>query len=292
MPTRPIALLAFVALALAPLGARAEDAAAEAARRYDEGTRALRADRFGEAASAFDRAFALRPHGATAFMAATAWESAGDPVRAADAWARAVASTELAGDRRVRAEKRLEELERTLGTVIVSAPDVPGALARVDDAAFVPLPARLHGRPGDHVLEAHDHAARALASTPRPVRLGRGASLAVSLSAAPLPGPVVEPAPLPAVDLQANAPPTPAQPRSAARVVTTVALAAIAVGAFVGSAVTWSEARDTHAAFDRAPSWELRDRGLSQVRWTNGLLATGVVAATAAATAWLWPARD
>src|SRR5215471_7937691 len=80
----PWRLGVLAALLLSPWSAFAAepDAAAEARRQYNFGRTAYDAGRFTEAALAWEAAVAIKPHAATLYSAALAWERASHPERA------------------------------------------------------------------------------------------------------------------------------------------------------------------------------------------------------------------
>jgi hypothetical protein len=129
-----------------------EDAAIveEARRLYNDARKAFKDDRFSEAAIGFEAASKLRPHAVALYTAAQAWELAGHKARAADAFARALATPQLDDTQAERARKRLAELEAELGSVVVSGEET--TRVQLDDHSEVTAPARLHAEPGDHTL--------------------------------------------------------------------------------------------------------------------------------------------
>src|SRR5262249_7964099 len=140
---------------IAPAVAHADDAdpAAEARHEYDAGTQAYASKHFVEAALHFEAAAAQRAHGVTLYTAALAWEQANRPERAAGDYARALAAPGLNAKQAANARDRLTTLERSLGTIDVTAPD--GWRVQLDALTEVAAPARLHATPGVHVLTIH-----------------------------------------------------------------------------------------------------------------------------------------
>src|SRR5262249_20219459 len=122
---RVIALLLLsvgVSVAL-PGRASADDDAAEARQQYNLGTTAYRDKRYVEAALHFEAAAAQRAHAVTLYTAALAWEQANRPDRACDDYGRALDVPGLSAQQASHAQGRVATLEKTLGTVAVSAPE-------------------------------------------------------------------------------------------------------------------------------------------------------------------------
>lgn len=122
----------------------------EARAQYKLGSDALADKRFVEAALHFESAASRTPHAGSWFMASKAWESASRPERAADALSRALDMPGLDTSLAEQIKGRLARMETLVGTVVVTGP----ATCRVslDEGSPVPLPARLHGLPGRHVV--------------------------------------------------------------------------------------------------------------------------------------------
>ncbi len=126
------------------------DPVLEAKRRYAAGTRAMQQKQYAEAALHFDAAQAAVPSGVALLGSAVAWDAAGQPQRAADAYARALEEPGMSKTQTTTARNRLDVLERSLGTLVVSGED--GIRVQLDDNVDTALPARLHGSPGTHRL--------------------------------------------------------------------------------------------------------------------------------------------
>ncbi len=133
-----------------PGGDEAIDAAIEAKKRYASGQKSVAQRQFVEAALHFEAAHAYAPSGVSLISAAIGWESANLPQRAADAYARALDEPGLRKAQTAHAKGRLEALERSLATLVVSGDE--GIRVQLDDNVDVPVPARLHGTPGIHRL--------------------------------------------------------------------------------------------------------------------------------------------
>jgi hypothetical protein len=102
------------------------------------------------AARTFEEAYRLKPHPATQYNAALAWEKAGELARAADAFESALDSEGLDEGRATASRERLAALKRQLGYVFVSKP--LGATVSVAHADNISIPAKIHLAPGKHEL--------------------------------------------------------------------------------------------------------------------------------------------
>ena len=150
---------------------------------------------FEAAALTFEEAYRLKPHPATKYNAAFAWERAGELARAADAFEQALDSAGLDDSRASASRERLAALKRQLGYVFVSRPI--GATASLLHAEKVPIPAKIHVPPGKHDVVVHlrDGSTETKSVT---VRAGESVDVGVEQSAlgpAPGPGPAEDSAP-------------------------------------------------------------------------------------------------
>jgi hypothetical protein len=145
-------LIAFAALALSRpgLAQQPDDASGEARRLYTEARKAMSDKKYGEAALGFEAASKLIPHAVALYTAAQAWELAGEPARAADAYARALATPKLNESQAERSRERLAALEQQVGTVVITGGE--STRVQIDDQIEVTAPARLHGVAGDRTL--------------------------------------------------------------------------------------------------------------------------------------------
>lgn len=123
---------------------------AEAARLYNDARRAMTEERYSEAALGFEAASRLRPHAVALYTAAQAWELAGSPARAADAFALALATPQLDAAQAERARQRLEALQRQLGVIQVLGEET--TRVQLDDHSEFRIPVRLHAEAGEHLL--------------------------------------------------------------------------------------------------------------------------------------------
>lgn len=129
----------------------ATSASAQTAAELDKKARAaFENEEYELAARTFEEAYKLKPHPATQYNAALAWERAGELARAADAFESALLSEGLDEGRAAASRDRLSALKRQLGYVSVPAPI--GGTVSVDHAVKVPIPAKIHVSPGSHEL--------------------------------------------------------------------------------------------------------------------------------------------
>ena len=125
---------------------------------YAAGTRAFAETRFADAAQKFEEAASVVPSAVAFFTGGLAWERAGDPVRAADNYARALEFGPLQPGgidekQSEKAKERLGALEATLGTVRVLGPS--GTWVRIEDqGSGARAPTTLHATAGGHVVVA------------------------------------------------------------------------------------------------------------------------------------------
>jgi hypothetical protein len=171
------------------------DAAIEAKKRYAAGQKSVAQRQFVEAALHFEAAHSFSPSGVSLISAAIAWESANYPQRAADAYARALEEPGLRKTQINHAKARLEALERSIATVVVSGEE--GVRVQLDDNVDVTVPARLHGSPGLHRLAVWSKG-KIVGRRDVFLRLGRPESVTVPWheDVAPPPPPPPPPAPV------------------------------------------------------------------------------------------------
>jgi hypothetical protein len=145
-PRAWLLVLIPIAVSAASLPARAQDASALDKKARD----AFERKDFAGAAEAFEEAYGFRPHPATKYNAAFAWEKAGEKARAADAYEAALNSDGLDAKRSEAARSRLSVLKPQLAYVIVEKPI--GGTVTVEHVKDVPIPARIHLDPGSHLI--------------------------------------------------------------------------------------------------------------------------------------------
>lgn len=120
--TRPLALclLGWALLLAEPRVAVAQgDEKAQAAAKFKAGEKAFKRHEYGVAAKAFEEAYAIAPHPAALFNAATAHQKAGQLVRAANLCARYLRDAPEDDSRREKANALIAELMPKLGRVQV-----------------------------------------------------------------------------------------------------------------------------------------------------------------------------
>jgi len=178
-----------------------EEAALEAKKRYASGQKSVAQRQFVEAALHFEAAHSYAPSGVSLISAAIAWESANQPQRAADAYARALDEPGLRKPQLAHARSRLDALERSLATLAVTGDE--GARVQLDDNVDVPVPARLHGNPGVHRLAVWS-SGKIIGQREIFLRLAHLESVAVPWREAPPPRPTPPPPPPPAPRVHAE----------------------------------------------------------------------------------------
>ena len=286
MSRRSARILALAAaVVLSPLAARAQDAPpdanVEARQQYNQGTAAYKDKKFVEAALHFEAAAAQRAHAITLYTAALAWEQANKPERAADDFARALDVPGLNAQQATNARDRIASLEKTLGTVVVMAPE--GYRVQLEGQTEVAAPARLHGVPGVHKLLVR---APGKAVERRDVTLEVGQFARVEIEEAPAPAPAPPPPPPPPP--REAPPPPPPPPREAPPAspdLTTrhaIGFAAIGVGAatLAAGVLLGTQALDARDAYNATPTHATLDHAQALQTWTTvAFVAGGVVAA-------------
>jgi hypothetical protein len=150
--TRSPLLAAFLAALLVAAPAVANDRLEEASGWFRKGEWAFRhGDPLG-AASAFDKAHQLVPHGATVYNAALAWEAAGQPQRAAQALDEALQRGGLSAVQEHDARTRLLKLTPTLGQVVLDAP--AGSTITMGHVRRAQPPVKVFLTPGTYAIQA------------------------------------------------------------------------------------------------------------------------------------------
>lgn len=281
--------LALGTMLIAPIYARAESD--EAAKRlFDQGLADVKASRFADAALAFEAAYRARPHAASLFMAGGAWEEAGSLVRAADAWAGCLGSPGMNAAQQQRAEQRLSDIEAKVATLLVRSRDEnfgQGWEVRLGEGSFFALPARLHAAAGNNRMQVRDVSGKSHRDLGHDVALRRGQVQSVFVDLNPREPSFQSTARTP--DVKENTTPMAQTDKPTAQLVAAAGLVTAGTASLVASSIMWSRANDTHDAFDATPSWELHDKGVSQVRWTNALGIGGSVLLLSGVAVWLWP---
>lgn len=136
------------ALAMVLCAGSAAQGAPKAAELDQQARAAFETGDFALAARRFQQAYEAAPHPATRYNEAWAWEQAGEPARAADAYEQALAADGLDAERTTAAKERLAQLDRTLGVLSIRQP--VGGTASVAHVQDAKIPFRVHVAPGSH----------------------------------------------------------------------------------------------------------------------------------------------
>jgi hypothetical protein len=283
-----LALTAPIALAQAP--SSDEDPLVTARQRYKSGMEAWAAKRYVEAALQFEAATEQKANAAALFMAASSWELANVPDRAADAFSRALSVQGLPQDNAATAKARLAALEAVLGRAEVIAPE--GYRVQLDANTEVATPAVLHGSAGVHAL--------AVRAPDKPIerrqvvlQLGQSTKVTITNEPAPQastapsakpPEKPPEPPPSKPVVLQADESFFHRVRRPAGFVSIGIGVAALGAGAIVGL-----QANDAKDAYNAAPTRASFDHASSLQTWTNLMLIGGGVFTAGGLVLVLWP---
>jgi hypothetical protein len=253
----------------------------KAAEAFQRGAELYGKSDFANAAKQFEKAFAESPRGAAAYNAGLAWEAGGEPARAADAYAAALARADLAGAQLTDAQTRLKNLDKTLGRVEVSGP--PGATVSLGHLERAALPAAVRLSPGTWPAKITFADGT---TTTKAVNVTASGTTSLVVERAASPPPPVAPAPAPA---PAPVPPAPPPRETSAESggsspLRVAGFSAIGVGAVLGGAaiVTGVKALSARDEFDASghTSRDAHDRADSLRTTTNVLLvAAGVLAA-------------
>lgn len=273
------ALACALAASLATTGiARAQDDAAsnEARTQYGLGTQAFQAKKYAEAATHFEAAAAARSNAVALYTAGLAWDLAGKPERAADAFARAIEVPGLDPKQATNAKEKIATYEKTLGTVTVEGPD--GTKVQLDAMTEAPVPARLHALAGAHSLTVKmpgkpvDH---------RDVLLEAGKVIDVSLKDEPPkpkdPTPSSDPTPKETTPKETSPLRSSHDNYWTIRRVAGVGVAGLGVAALGAGAILGISANGAADAYNASPSREAFDHASSLETWTNISLIAGAV---------------
>lgn len=270
--SRALSFVVVLAITLLSRLAAADDAHDRAARAFDEGERAFAAGAYSRAAALFEEAYAVAPHPSALINAAKARVRAGDKAKAANHFARVLATGSAAKDRE-EARTALDELQPALGRIAVRAEE-PAV-----DGVSVERGAVLYVDPGEHTVTGHVRGQPA----ERAVRVARGQLVDVTLVSVPVPS---RPELARGGAGDGGLPP-----------VVTYVLAGATIVAAGGT--TWSgiDVLSQKDRFDRTGADEDLDEGLSRQRRTNILLGVtvglGVITGVAALfTHWRSPSSS
>ena len=292
----PLALVLVAGSAwLAPGVAHAQEAAAtptenaaEARQQYQQGTTAFQQKRYQEAALHFEAAASFRTSSVALYTAGLAWDLASKPERAADAYGRALEVGGLDPKQTGLAKDRVAQLETTLGTVAITAPE--GWRVQLDTFTEVPTPARLHAGAGVHGLSVR---APGKPIERRDVTLQAGKVVPVELKEEPKAQPKVEVEPVkPPPVAPAPPPPPPRMHFWTTRRVAGVGVAGVGVAALGATIVLGLEANSAQTAYVAGPTRESLDHASSLQTWTNVALVSSVVLVAGGVALVLWPDPD
>lgn len=277
-------------MALVPAVASAQetpvDTAGEARLQYQQGTQAFQQKRYKEAALHFEAAAAYRTSAVALYTAGLAWDLASAPERAADAYGRALEVGGLDPKQGGLAKDRVAQLEKTLGTVAVTAPE--GWRVQLDTFTEVPTPARLHGAPGVHGLSVRPPGKPI---ERRDVSLDAGKIVTLELKDEPKIVAKVEPEPVKPPPIEAPPPPPP-QPYWIPRRVIGVGVAGVGVAALGSAIILGLSANDAKDAYGAGPTRESFDHASSLGTWTNVALVSSALLVAGGAVLVLWPDKD
>lgn len=250
---------------------------AEARHLYSEARKAFREHKYRDAALGFEAASKLHPAGVALYTAAQAWELAGDSTRAADAYARALTTPKLSNSQTERAKSRLAALEKNLGTVTVKGPST--TTAQLEDRIQLPLPAVLHGKPGEHTLTLKSADGM---TEQRKLTLTAGQHMSVDAQPKPAPAPPPKPKEQPKPPKKVKlAPPAkhPVEEKASGGSSTLETVGWVATGAGVaailGGVVLGTSAKDAAHTFDATPSQATYDHAMGLETKTNVMLIAG-----------------
>ena len=254
-----------------------EKAATEARQHYSDGARAFASKKYAEAAMHFEAACVAKPSPVALMSAGLAWDMAGRPALAADAYVRALEDPSLESKPRMTAKERLSELEKTLGTLVVDGPR--DATVQLDGLTEAHPPARIHAVPGVRSVLVRRPG---LSELRREVTLAAGVTTHFDLDA----GIEEEMKPSAREPEDASFAPAPAddsahafEPTSSPRLAQSLGLGASAFGlATLGAAIVLGIlASDAKAVFERAPTRESFEHASALEMSTNVALVTGAV---------------
>lgn len=254
----------------------APDSAVEARQQYQDGTKAFAAKRYSEAALHFEAAASFKANAVALYTAALAWDLASRPERAADAYVRALDVPGLDAKQTAVAKERVAALEKTLGTLVVTAPE-PGWKVQLDTFTDVVAPARLHASPGIHTLSVH---APNKPIEHRDVTLEAGKVTDLELKEEPKVASKSE------LESTKETAPPPIEPLPARLHETSfwtplkvagVGFAGVGVAALGATVILGTSANGAKEAYEAAPSRAGYDHASSLETWTNVTLISGAI---------------
>jgi hypothetical protein len=243
---------------------KADEARGTAAELFRAGSTAFARGEYRAAALAYEEADRRLPHPMTLCNAGFAWDRAGEPARAADAFHGALERGGLAEPQASDAARRLAELERDLGAIEVSV--TGGGEVTVAHAVRRPAPVRIHLATGTHEVRIDHPDGR---RSKKRVRVSAGQVTPLTV-AAPVPVPTrvaVVPEPAPAAD---------ASPVLPVLGWVALGLASTALGTGIYLGVRGLEARDDFVASGQTDGG-LREEAITLRTWANVAFGTAVV---------------
>jgi hypothetical protein len=267
------------------------DARKDAARKFEEGTRAFDAGDFTRAAAAFEAAYQLAPHEDPLWNAARAWHKAGETAHAATLYARYLREAPANARDRASATAALGQLSPKLARIEVHLgtgvedPRVDGA--PVDGPVVFVVP-------GTHVVRARS--ARGELESRQTLDAGARVSVLLAPPLAPAPAPTPPPSTPPSAAAPSARAASPPASASSGWSPVVLAIPGGATVILAGLAV-WSglQTMSTLHSFDATPTQQSLDDGRAQEVRTNVLLgaAIGTAVLTAVTAAWLvdWGGR-
>lgn len=282
------ASFALLAVLSAGVDARAEDDAqtAEARRLYAEAKKLMGDKKYKDAALAFEAAGRLKANAVALYTAAQAWELAGEPARAADAYALALATPKLSDAQAQKSEERLAELRKELGTLAVNGDE--GTRVRLDDHMEQGVPAKLHATPGEHTL----HVTRKDGSSDeRKLSFEAGKSSEIDADDRPEPQP--EAPKVKKVKLSESRKVPVEEPSKGPSAMKTLGFVGIGAGvaALGGGVLLGLSAKDAEDTYKKQPTRETFDHAKGLETSTNIMLIAGGVLTAAGITLVVWPAK-
>jgi len=297
--------VSLVAIAVAFAVPSAAQQGADPKQKYNDGMKAYAARNYEEAANDFEAAAAMRSSAIAYFGAAQAWEKASKPVRAADAYSRALTLGGLQAEAEATTKERLGMLEGLLGMVEVIAP--AGYRVQLDSDTEMSAPALLHGTPGAHTLTIVPPNGTGATTEQRPVTLELGKTGKVNIqppappstesSKAAPPQPATSAAPPPPAASPEPSPgagSAPAQSGSAVEgfnLRQALGFTAIGIGGagLLAGALLGLEAQSARDAYNAGPTRPAYDHASSLQTWTNVAFISGGVLAAGGVALVLWP---
>jgi hypothetical protein len=262
----------------------ADPAVQQARKEYAAGKEAYAAKRYAEAAQHFEAAASSRPHAVTLYTAALAWDAAGKPERAADAFSRSLDVPGLDAKQIENAKGRLAALEPTLGVLAVKGPE--GTRVQLEGLTETTTPAKLHAPPGTHILMARLPGDKPIVRKEVQLEAGQVAPFELKDDSPPPPTQKEEPKEEPKQNKEPPPKPAAAGASFPMRRAIGVGVAGLGVGMLVGGTVLGVSALSAKDTYNAAPSRQAFDHANGLATWTTvALIAGGVLTAGGVALA-------